>query len=71
MWVEDLAAEPDPVAAVAEDGAVSRSLVDAAMRYRAAYPDEIAARIDLHRRETRGCRRALIVKRFSMPQITS
>jgi hypothetical protein len=52
MWVEDLAAEPDPVAALVEDGTISRSLVDAAMRYRAAYPDEIAARIDLHRRET-------------------
>lgn len=51
-WVEDLAAELDPVAALVEDGTVSRSLVDAAMRYRAAYPDEIAARIDLHRRET-------------------
>jgi hypothetical protein len=26
--------------------------VDAALRYRATYPDEIAARIELHRRET-------------------
>jgi hypothetical protein len=52
MWVEDLAAEPDSVAALVEDSALSRSQVDAAMRYRAAYPDEIVARIDLHRRET-------------------
>lgn len=52
MWVEDLAAEPDSVAALVEDSTVSRSQVDAAMRYRAAYPDEIVARIDLHRRET-------------------
>lgn len=52
MWVEDLAAEPDPVAALVEDSSLSRSQVDAAMRYRVAYPDEIAARIDLHRRET-------------------
>ncbi len=52
MWVEDLAAEPDSVAALVEDSAISRSQVDAAMRYRAAYPDEIVARIDLHRRET-------------------
>jgi hypothetical protein len=52
MWLEDLAAEPDPVAALVEDRTISRSLVDAAMRYRTAYPDEIAARIDLHRRET-------------------
>jgi hypothetical protein len=27
-------------------------LVDAALRYRAAYPEEVAARIELHRRET-------------------
>jgi hypothetical protein len=52
MWVEDLAAEPDSVAALVEDSTVSRSQVDAAMRYRAAYPDEIVARIDLHRSET-------------------
>jgi hypothetical protein len=52
MWIEDLAAEPDSVAALVEDSALSRSQVDSAMRYRAAYPDEIVARIDLHRRET-------------------
>jgi len=52
MWVEDLAADPDSVAALVDDSALSRSQVDAAMRYRAAYPDEIVARIDLHRRET-------------------
>ncbi|MGH2902084.1 MAG: ribbon-helix-helix protein, CopG family, partial [Solirubrobacteraceae bacterium] len=39
MWVEDLAAEPDSIAALVEDSAVSRSQVDAAMRYCAAYPD--------------------------------
>lgn len=52
MWVEDLATEPDPVAALIEESALTRSQVDAAMRYRVAYPDEIAARIELHRRET-------------------
>jgi Ribbon-helix-helix protein, copG family len=52
MWVEDLAAEPDPVGALVEEGVLTRAQVDAALRYRAAYPDEIAARIDLHRRET-------------------
>jgi len=31
---------------------VTRAQIDAALRYRAAYPDEIAARIELHRRET-------------------
>jgi hypothetical protein len=52
MSVEDLAAEPDPIAALVEDMTLSRSQVDAALRYRAAYPDEVAARIELHRRET-------------------
>lgn len=52
MWVEDLAAEPDPVAALVEESTLSRSHVDAALRYRTAYPDEIATRIELHRRET-------------------
>jgi hypothetical protein len=52
MWVEDLADEPDAVAALAEDGVVRLPQIDAAMRYRAAYPDEIAARIQLHRRES-------------------
>ncbi len=52
MWVEDLAAQDDPVAALLEDSILTRAQVDAALRYRAAYPDEIAARIELHRRET-------------------
>jgi hypothetical protein len=52
MWIEDLADESDPVAALAEDGVVTRPQIDAALRYRAAYADEIAARIELHRRET-------------------
>jgi hypothetical protein len=52
MWLEDLSAEADPIAALLEDSVLTRSQVDAALRYRAAYPDEIAARIELHRRET-------------------
>jgi hypothetical protein len=52
MWLDDLAEEPDPVAALLQDSALSRSQVDAALRYRASYPDEIAARIELHQRET-------------------
>jgi hypothetical protein len=52
MWVDDLAEEPDPLAALVEDSALTRALVDAALRYRAAYPDEVAARIELHQRET-------------------
>jgi hypothetical protein len=52
MWLEDLATEPDPLAALLEDSVLARFQIEAAMRYRAAYPDEIAARIELHRRET-------------------
>jgi hypothetical protein len=52
MWVEDLADEPDPSAALADDGVVTRPQIDAALHYRTAYPDEIAARVELHRRDT-------------------
>jgi hypothetical protein len=52
MWLDDLAGESDPDTALAEDGIVTRPQIDAALRYRAAYPDEIDARIELHRRET-------------------
>lgn len=52
MWLDDLAAEPDPVAALIEDSALTQSQIEAAMRYRAAYPEEVDARIELHRRET-------------------
>lgn len=52
MWLEDLDGEADPAAALAADGVVARPQIDAALRYRGAYPDEVAARIELHRRET-------------------
>ena len=52
MWVDDLAGEDDPAGTLVAETALHRALVDAALRYRAAYPDEIAARIELHRRET-------------------
>jgi Ribbon-helix-helix protein, copG family len=52
MWLDDLADEPDPAAALAADGVVTRTQIDAAMHYRRAYPDEIEARIELHRHET-------------------
>jgi len=57
MWVEDLAAEPDAIATLVEDLGFTRSQIDAALRYRAAYPDEVAARIELHRRETAAAER--------------
>jgi hypothetical protein len=52
MRLEDLADESDPAAALAADGVVTRPQIDAELRYRVAYADEIAARIELHRRET-------------------
>ncbi|MGH7723764.1 MAG: ribbon-helix-helix protein, CopG family [Candidatus Dormibacteria bacterium] len=53
MWVEDLApTEPDAAGALVKESLVTRPQADAALRYRTAYPDEIAARIELHRRET-------------------
>lgn len=52
LWIEDLEGEDDPGGAVADDGVVTRAQIDATLRYRAAYPDEIAARIELHRHET-------------------
>jgi hypothetical protein len=52
MWAEDLADETDPAAALVADGLTTRPQIDATLRYRRAYPDEIDARIELHRRET-------------------
>lgn len=52
MWVEELAVAGDPADALVGESVLSRPQVDAALGYRAAYPDEIAARIELHRRET-------------------
>lgn len=52
LWIDDLAGKADPAAVLAAESNLARALVDAALRYRAAYPDEIAARIELHRSET-------------------
>lgn len=52
MWIDDLGAVQDPAAVLASDGVVTRLQIDAVLAYRAAYPDEIQARIDLHRAET-------------------
>jgi hypothetical protein len=52
MWLDDLRSTKDPAAELAADGVVSRPQIDAVLAYRAAYPDEIKARIDLHRSET-------------------
>jgi hypothetical protein len=52
IWIDDLADAKDPIAELLSDGVVSRALIDAALRYRDVYPDEIAARIELHRATT-------------------
>jgi hypothetical protein len=52
MWIEDLGSTKDPGAELAADGVVSRPQVDAVVAYRAAYPDEVQARIELYRSET-------------------
>lgn len=52
LWIDDLGPTEDPAAELAADGAVSRPHIDAALAYRSAYPDEIRARIDLHRSES-------------------
>jgi hypothetical protein len=52
MWIDDLGSVADPAAELASDGVVTRPQIDAAVAYRAAYPDVIRASIDLHRDET-------------------
>lgn len=52
MWIDDLGPVKDPGAELAADAIVTRAQIDAALAYRAAYVDEIQARIDLHRSET-------------------
>ncbi len=52
MWIDDIGPVADPAAELALDEIVSRPQIDAALAYRATYPDEIQARIELHRSET-------------------
>jgi hypothetical protein len=52
MWLEDLAGEDDPPRVLAAEQEVSRPLIDAAVRYREAYSDEVDARVALHRHDT-------------------
>ena len=53
MWLTDLRpSETDPVDALVRETNLTRAMIEAAVRYQAAYPDEVAARIELHRRET-------------------
>ena len=52
MWLDDLGPVKDLATELAADGVITRAQADAVLAYRAAYPDEIQARIDLHRSET-------------------
>ncbi len=52
IWIDDLGPVDDPAAELAADGVLTRAQIDAALRYRSSYPEEIQARIDLHRSET-------------------
>jgi hypothetical protein len=52
MWLDDLGPDEDRTAELAADGIVSRRQMDTVLGYRAAHPDEIQARIDLHRADT-------------------
>jgi hypothetical protein len=52
MWAEDLGSQDDPVAVLVAESGLSRGQVEAALRYRAAYPDEVNARVELHRHES-------------------
>jgi hypothetical protein len=52
MWLQDVAEEQDPARILTAEQGISRSLIDAALRYGEAYPDEIDARIALHRHDT-------------------
>lgn len=57
MWLEDMHEEPNPVLTLAQETALSPAQIEASQHYRAAYPDEIAARIELHRSETAAAER--------------
>ncbi len=57
LWLDDLSEEPDPADTLMRESSLTAAQIDAAQRYCAAYPDEIAARIELHRRETAAAER--------------
>ena len=52
IWIEDLASDEDPVDVLVAESDLSRGQIEAALRYKAAYPEEINARVELHRQET-------------------
>jgi len=55
MWAADLAGgvpEAEVARALSEEAGLALPLVEAALHYAAAYPEEVGARIALHRAET-------------------
>jgi hypothetical protein len=52
MWIEDLGNKAEAAAELTAERIVTRPQIDAALAYRLAYPDDVQARIDLHRSET-------------------
>ncbi len=52
MWIDDLANEGESIEVLVEETPLTRSQIEAALRYRSAYPDEVNTRIELHRLET-------------------
>ena len=54
MWLDDLAAEPESLRVLSEESGLSRAQIDAVIRYRSAFPEEIEARIALHHSESAG-----------------
>jgi len=49
MWLDDLGPTEDRAAQLAGDSVVFRPQIDAVLAYRSGFPEEIQARIDLHR----------------------
>jgi hypothetical protein len=52
MWLDDLSGEKNSIGVLAAETGISRSHIEAVVRYRAAYSEEIEAHIALHRRMT-------------------
>ena len=52
LWMDDLAAEGERAETLLTESHLTPAQTDAVRHYRAGYPEEIAARIALHRRET-------------------
>jgi hypothetical protein len=44
MWIDDVSGLKDPAKTLAQEGVVTRAQTDAALRYRAAYPEEMGPR---------------------------